>query len=253
MATRHYALIGARLGHSLSKQLFDSQHFADADYRLCEMPSLEGLREWIEREGILGFNVTNPYKRAIIPQLDGLSPEAVAVGAVNCVKVRHGHLLGHNTDATAFRQTLEETLTHWHLGTLTQSLILGTGGAACAVGRALDQMGIVHLCASRTPDRHPGTIGYGQLAAYLGTAEGPVLIVNATPVGTWPDVDESPLDLTHLLQHTHIHQLMLYDLIYNPSPTLLMRQAAERGAKVVDGMAMLRRQAELSWEIFFVE
>ncbi len=252
---KHFALIGQRLGHSHSKRLFDAQGFAGADYRLCEMASLEGLREWIESEGIDGFNVTNPYKRAVIPLLDGVSPEAAAVGAVNCVKVRRTtaglHLLGHNTDAPAFRQTLADFLALHGQPHIGACCILGTGGAANAVGHALDQMGIAHLCTSRTPLQHPGTIGYGQIAAFLGSADGTALLINTTPVGTWPDTDASPLPSGTLC--TLPHAMMVYDLIYNPSPTLLMRQATEQGAKVTDGMSMLRLQAELSWQIFFAE
>ena len=106
---KHFALIGRTLTHSLSKEYFDAQHFADADYTLCPMPSLDGLRRWVEEKGICGFNVTVPYKQAVIPFLDALSPEAEAIGAVNCVVVDDGRLIGHNTDAPAFLQTIQNS------------------------------------------------------------------------------------------------------------------------------------------------
>ena len=242
---KHYALIGRILTHSYSKQLFDAQHFADTDYRLCSMPSVEGLREWVRHEHIDGFNVTNPYKQAVIPLLDTLSPEARAIGAVNCVCVEGGLLTGHNTDAPAFRQTLEILLNTKHL-TLNAAFVLGTGGAAHAVAHALVQLGIPYTFVSRNPEKHPNAIGYDQLSASLSPRS--TLLVNATPVGTYPNVNHSPLDLSTLQPLPS--NFYLYDLVYNPSPTLLMRQAAAAGATTCDGLAMLHRQAELSWQLW---
>ena len=242
---RHYALIGYTLTHSYSKQLFDAQHFTDADYRLCPMPSLEDLREWVRREHIDGLNVTNPYKQAIVPLLDDLSPEARAIGAVNCVCVRDGLLIGYNTDAPAFRQTLETIITTKCL-TLNTAYILGTGGAAHAVAYALSQLGIPYTLVSRTPEKHTHAIGYEKLLTInfkLST-----LIVNATPVGTYPDVDTTPIQLSTF--NSQLSTFLVYDLVYNPSPTLLMRQAAAKGATTIDGMAMLCRQAELCWNLW---
>ncbi|MBP5527847.1 MAG: shikimate dehydrogenase [Bacteroidales bacterium] len=235
---RHYALIGYPLTHSLSKELFDRQHFADADYRLCPMPSLENLREWVAREHIDGFNVTSPHKQTLLPLLDDLSPEACAIGAVNCVRVEEGRLIGHNTDAPAFRDTLVRTKN------FRQALILGTGGAARAVAYALDQLGIPYLFVSRTPEKHPDAIGYEKLSTFnfqLST-----LIVNATPVGTYPDINRSPLASDHWPPTIGL----VYDLVYNPSPSLLLQQASAADAAIQDGLAMLHRQAELSWEIW---
>ncbi|MBQ8704331.1 MAG: shikimate dehydrogenase [Bacteroidales bacterium] len=241
---KHYALIGRTLTHSHSKRLFDAQGFSDADYRLHPMPSLERLREWVAAEGIDGFNVTNPYKQAVIPLLDEMSPEARAIGAVNCVSVDGGRLTGYNTDAPAFRDTLSSFLSP--LSTLHAAYILGTGGAAHAVAYALTQMGIPYTFVSRTPRKHPDAIGYPQLSSLLSPL--PTLLVNATPVGTYPDIDASPLPSNFQLSTFNFQ--FLYDLVYNPSPTLLLRQAAAAGAATCDGTAMLRRQAELSWDIW---
>lgn len=240
---RHYALIGRSLAHSYSKRLFDAEGFPDADYRLHSMPSLDGMREWVRRDGIDGFNITNPYKQAVMALLDGVSPEARAIGAVNCVCVEDGRLTGHNTDAPAFRHTLESLLDTSHLSPDT-ACILGTGGAAHAVAYALGQMGIPCTFVSRSPELHPGAIGYSQLQTL--NFQPSTLIVNATPVGTYPDADRSPLGPQFPMHKTPI----VYDLVYNPSPTLLMRQAAAAGATTCDGLAMLRRQAELSWTLW---
>ena len=266
---KRYALIGKRLGHSWSQQwfeaLFQQLGLKDHSYTLCEMPTLEGLRRWVETEHIDGFNVTIPYKQAILPLLDALSPEAEAIGAVNCVVVRDGQLTGHNTDAAAFRQTLKEcgvrsaelgvyqnsefitqnsSLNTHHSTLNTQhstlnTLILGTGGAAQAVAYALKELGIDYLHVSRNPTG--AAIGYAEAAARRHEFG---ILVNTTPVGMWPDVEATPWPYS--LEGFRL----VYDLIYNPSPTLLMRQARERGVTAVDGLAMLHRQAELSWQLW---
>ena len=254
---KHYALIGNPLGHSWSQRLFEEAVPHDmADYQLCEMTSLDGLRQWVSDNDISGFNVTLPYKEAILPYLDTLTSEAKEIGAVNCVKVMDGKLIGYNTDAPAFRHTLEDTLSTLHspLSTLHSAFILGTGGAARAVAYALSQIGINYTFVSRHPELHPNSIGYNQIIQTIKQSSNQaILLVNATPVGTWPNVDATPLDFTLAFTNSHIHTLILYDLIYNPSPTLLMRQAAAKGAKVVDGLAMLRLQAKLSRDIFFAD
>ncbi len=238
---KHYALIGRRLSHSFSKSLFDSQRFADADYRLCPMPSLEGLRQWVREGHIDGFNVTNPYKQTILPWLDRLSPEARSIGAVNCVVVEEGRLTGYNTDASAFRQSLEAL----HCPQ-SAALILGTGGAAHAVAYALEQLAIPCRFVSRHPERHPNAIGYDSLSDSEDARYS--LIVNATPVGTYPDVDASPLPAD--FQFSRFDVQLVYDLVYNPSPSLLLRQAAAQGIKTKDGSEMLRLQAVLSWQLW---
>ncbi|MGX8713612.1 MAG: shikimate dehydrogenase family protein [bacterium] len=250
---KRYGLIGKQLGHSWSQQwfedLFAKEGLTNHSYRLFELPTLEGLRQWVQKENLLGFNVTVPYKQAILPQLDTLDPEAEAIGAVNCVTVEQGRLIGHNTDAPAFQQSLlriknEEFKTK----NFSQAFILGTGGAAQAVAYALRQLDIPCRFVSRHPDQHPNSIGYGQLSSFHFPLSTFHLIINATPVGMYPDIDQSPLDLASHFSFLTSH--FVYDLIYNPSPTLLMRQAARHGAHVKDGLEMLYLQAQLSWELF---
>ena len=278
---KHFALIGRSLTHSYSKEYFDAQHFTDADYNLCALSSLNGLRRWVEEKGICGFNVTVPYKQAVIPFLDALNPEAEAIGAVNCVVVDDGRLIGHNTDAPAFRRTLETLLNTKHL-TPASAFILGTGGAARAVAYALGQLGIPHTFVSRTPGQHPGAVGYSDLPALITR---PSIIVNATPVGMYPDIDSTPLaafsgqlsvgsgqfsvgsslsgsspklgegdpSAARVEECVSPFPVLVYDLVYNPSPTLLMRHAAALGAQTKDGLEMLHLQAELSWHLWHLK
>lgn len=236
---KHFALIGKSLTHSYSKSIFDLQHFQDADYNLFSMPSLDGLRQWVLDNQISGFNVTNPYKQAILPLLDDLAPEARQIGAVNCVVARDGRLTGHNTDAPAFLQTLSP------LPAPRQAFILGTGGAARAVAWALGQRAIPYTFVSRNPNGG-NVIGYAQLYGFQFPSS--TLIVNATPIGMYPDEGHSPLDLKAF--HSPLGGLFFYDLIYNPSPSLLLRQAAALGAETKDGLEMLHLQAAFSWHLW---
>lgn len=234
---KHFALIGKKLGHSWSQQwfneLFAKLGLEDYHYELHEMVSLDGMRQWVNERNISGFNVTIPYKQAIMPLLDAMTSEAEAIGAVNCVCVNDGRLIGHNTDAPAFRDTLSTF--HFPISTL----ILGTGGAARAVGYALGNLGIEHVYVSRTPK--DGSISYYDAAALPPRFN---MLVNATPVGMWPNVDACPWT-ADLRRFKYV-----YDLIYNPSPTLLMQRATACGATVTDGLSMLHRQAALSWQLW---
>ena len=227
------------VGHSLSKQYFEQQGFVAADYRLQPMPTLEGLRAWVRREAIAGFNVTAPHKEAIVPLLDALSDEAAAIGAVNCVLVEAGRLTGHNTDAHAFAATLP-CGQQWDV-----AAVLGSGGASRAVCHALRSLQVPLLVASRTPAMHPGTVAYDEVRQALQHAARP-LLVNATPVGTTPDTSGCPWPWVDELHAG----CTVYDLVYNPRQTTLLRLAAACGAQTQNGLAMLHRQAELSWRLW---
>lgn len=239
-------LIGTPLGHSYSQRWFERmfrrERIGDATYRLYPMASVEGIREWVSAEAMDGFNVTIPYKEEIIHYLDDMDPTARAIGAVNCVKVEQGRLTGYNTDAQAFLETLKPHLMPWH----DHALILGSGGAAKAVQYALDQLGIEATMVSREPQktkRLTRVVSYAEAAELMATHR---LLVNATPVGMYPHADNSPWAYPEGWTPQHL----CYDLVYNPLPTLLMRQAAEMGARTLGGLRMLCRQAELSWKIF---
>lgn len=240
---KHYGLIGNPLTHSWSQRWFEAMFqrcgITDAQYRLYPLPTVAHLPQWVERQGLMGFNVTLPHKQAVIPQLHALDAEAEAIGAVNCVQVSHRRLVGHNTDAPAFRATLLPLLRPHH----TAALILGTGGAARAVAHALRQLGIDHHFVSRQPALHPAALSYAHAARLVGSH---LLIVNATPVGMHPHTHLTPWPFAHLLTPAHL----CYDLVYNPSPTLFLRQAAAAGARTLGGEPMLQCQAQLSWQIW---
>ena len=237
---KHYALIGRTLVHSHSKELFDAQHFADADYSLCPLPSLDGLRQWVKDNNIAGFNVTNPYKVDILTLLDSVSPAAETIGAVNCVCVADdGTLQGHNTDSEAFRHTLAGHDLH----EVDAAIVLGTGGASRAVTYALQQEGLQPITVSRNPQQHHGAIAYAEASRIMASAKHP-LLVNATPVGTYPNIDDTPWPWSLPAS------ALVYDLTYNPSPTRLLREAQQSGATTVDGSTMLRLQAHLSWMLW---
>lgn len=234
-------LIGNKLGHSWSQQWFEAmfrrEGICGASYSLFELPSLNDIRLWAAEKKLDGFNVTIPYKQDIIPFLDELDPTVSAIGAANCIEIRQERLIGHNTDAPAFLQTLQPILRPCH----SQALVLGSGGASKAVSFALHQLGISHIVVSRHPENGNNTIGYDQAA---NLANSHLLIINTTPVGMWPNTEATPWPHPHLLTPQHL----CYDLIYNPKETRFLIEARQQGSATQNGLAMLHRQAELSWE-----
>lgn len=240
---KKYGLIGRKLSHSWSARwfadMFEREGIADAEYRLYEMEDVDGVRQWAQQCGINGFNVTIPFKEQIIDRLDSLDPEAGAIQAVNCVECNNGQLVGHNTDTHAFARTLVPLLQPWH----TRALVLGSGGAAKAVVYALQRLGLEALVVSRQAGRQPFAVSYDRArelaASYL-------IIVNCTPVGMAPLQQQSAWPWLRQLTSRHL----CYDLVYNPSPTAFLSEAARAGATTCDGRAMLYTQAELSWRIW---
>ena len=236
---KEYGLIGRPLGHSASAVYFTDKfgrEAIDAQYRLYELDDIsqvESLR------GVLsGFNVTIPYKKAILPYLASVSEEAAEVGAVNCVKIDPcGAMHGYNTDVVGIRTTLAP----FDLAG-KQALILGTGGAAAAVNYVLKGLGMCVISVSRVAKE--GAISYDKVTDEVIASTS--LIVNATPVGMYPHVDEAPDIPYSALTPRHI----LFDLIYNPQNTLFLRRGAERGATTVGGGEMFQAQAEASWQIW---
>lgn len=227
----NYALIGHNISHSLSPQLFLERFGAAGhSYRLLDMAQLCDLRQLVADNNLAGFNVTSPFKTAVISQLDFLDDTAREVGAVNCVRVEaDGTLSGFNTDAEAFRMTIESFPLSGR-----QALILGTGGAARAVAYALRQQGVQPLLVSRNPQE--GQLSYPQAATLAPKAS---LIVNATPSGC---------TLPFSIPNTQ--SIIFYDLNYSPAQTPFLQSVAHNGTKTIDGMQMLRNQAHLSWHLW---
>lgn len=237
---KHFGLIGRTLGHSFSQRYFTEkfrQEGIDAEYRNYEMPDASGVRPLIESvPDLVGLNVTIPYKRDVIPLLSSLSDEARAIGAVNVIRIRD--MRGFNTDVVGFRESLRPLLQPHH----TRALVLGTGGASLAVKHGLHQLGIETQSVSRTRTRD--TITYSDLDAEV--MKNHTIIVNCTPLGTFPNVDECPDIPYHMLTSRHL----LFDLVYNPAETLFLRRGRELGATVKNGYEMLVLQAEAAWRIW---
>ncbi|MEL6673404.1 MAG: shikimate dehydrogenase [Bacteroidota bacterium] len=243
---QQFGLIGKKLGHSFSKRYFNEK-FAreglDAHYELFELASIAELPALMqETPGLRGLNVTIPYKKEVPPFLDELSPEAAAVGAVNTILLtQSGKKVGYNTDIFGFQESLEDFLQEERPD---KAIILGTGGAAQAVKYVLDQLGISEqLSISRNPQQ-PGEASYEALKQE--SVEAYPLIINTTPLGMYPQVEQAPDFPYDQLQPHH----RVVDLIYNPETTRFMELAASRGARTLNGMPMLIGQAEKAWEIW---
>lgn len=240
---RVFGLIGKTLRHSFSKVYF-TQKFAqlgltDCRYENFEIPSIDDFKALLDSQPELeGLNITIPYKEAVLPFLDVPAAVVKEVGACNCIKIIGGKLYGFNTDVVGFRQSLQKVLLPHH----TKALVLGTGGAAKAVHHALKELGITSTPVSRST----GTKGltYEEVSKYV--MEHHQLIINTTPVGMYPNIDEAPGLPYEFLTPRHL----LYDLTYNPSKTLFLQKGEERGARIYNGQEMLELQAEESWRIW---
>jgi shikimate dehydrogenase len=240
-----YGLIGYPLTHSFSgkyfAEKFENEKLSDHRYDLFPLKTLVEFPDLIaSHKDLCGLNVTIPYKEQIIPYLDSLSETAARIGAVNTISIRNGKLLGDNTDAYGFEQSLKNWLqsTALPLG----ALVLGTGGAAKAVQFALQNLAIPYLLVSRNQDKGDCTykdIDESMLAQYP-------LIINTTPLGTFPKTEEAPPIPYTILQKGN----KLYDLVYNPGKTLFLKRGSDRGCATLNGLNMLILQAERSWKIW---
>lgn len=243
---RRFGLIGRTLGHSFSARYFadkfQREGLADTHrYDLFELPEIECVKELIATtEGLVGFNVTIPYKQQIIPYLDSLSTEARNIGAVNCVKIEpDGRLTGYNTDIDGIRLSLDKLLGGVEIDA---ALVLGTGGASQAVQYVLAERNIPYSIVSR--DSCKGNLTYNDLKVEITSSHH--LIINSSPVGMYPHVDQCPDIPYELLTADHY----LFDLVYNPERTLFAERAATMGAHTLCGLDMLYAQAESAWRIW---
>ncbi|MEQ8909728.1 MAG: shikimate dehydrogenase [Vicingaceae bacterium] len=243
---RVYGLIGNPLSHSFSKKYFTDKFIKDAiqdsTYQLFELDQIDELINLIKVESNLkGLNVTIPFKQSVIPLLDEIDHTAKTIGAINTIKVtEEKKLIGYNTDAIGFRESLRPFLAKEH----QRALILGTGGAAKAVAFVLKQIGIPFYFVSRSEKPSLQTIHYNDLDHKA--IETFRLIINCTPVGMYPNTDKTPPLLLDGVGSQHL----IYDLIYNPEETKLLAQAKAKGALAVNGLSMLRLQAETAWKIW---
>lgn len=230
-----YGLIGEKLGHSYSKLIHEQ--LADYTYDLIPL-SKEAFPTFMEARDFTAINVTIPYKQAVLPYLDELSEAARTIGAVNCIVNRNHTLTGYNTDYSGFLYTLK----HNQINVSGKKvLVLGNGGAAKAIMAALASLNPKELITVKYKEE-PGTITYAEAARFHTDAS---LIVNTSPVGMYPDVDASPMDIT---PYTSLQAVV--DIIYNPATTRLLMQANERGITAVNGLEMLVAQAKYAVELF---
>jgi len=240
---KRYGLIGHPLKHSYSRDFFTGKfeyEGLDCRYQNFDLKTIEELHEVLERyPDLCGFNVTIPYKEAIIPLLDEIDTVAKEVGAVNVVKITDGKLKGYNTDVYGFTLLLERALKGREIG---HALVLGTGGASKAVRYVLKQKGIPFATVSRNAEKGDHT--YDTLTDDILRQSH--LIINATPLGMFPQIDNFPDLHYQALSKNHI----LIDLIYNPKETAFMELGKTWGAKVYNGMQMFEEQAKQTWEIF---
>lgn len=242
-----YGLIGYPLKHSFSQRFFfekfTTEHI-DATYLNFEIPSISEITPIIrDNPELLGLNVTIPYKEQVIPYLDKISPDASAIGAINVIKiVREGantSLIGYNTDVIGFQDSILPLI---RKGIHKKALILGTGGASKAVQKGLENLGIESIFVSRSTK--PEQLTYQDLTPEI--IEEYKIIINSTPLGTFPDIDNAPDIPYGFLSTEHL----LYDLVYNPEVTKFLQLGKERGATIKNGYEMLERQAIAAWKIW---
>ncbi|MFI3278902.1 MAG: shikimate dehydrogenase [Rikenellaceae bacterium] len=241
---RKYGLIGKTLKHSFSAnyfaEKFEREGIKDCSYSLFELEKIEDVLSLLKREpDLCGFNITIPYKQQIFPYLDEIDVEAERIGAVNCVKIENGKLKGYNTDIFGLRSSMAKLLDG---AFINRALVLGTGGASSAVQYMLGEMGIEFELVSRDPMK--SAITYSTISAEDITRA--QLIINTTPLGTFPDVESAPQLPYAFVSPSHF----LFDLVYNPPLTQFLSYGEQRGARTLNGETMLLAQAEESWRIW---
>ncbi len=246
---RLYGLIGKSLSHSFSPAYFKSkflkENIQDCDYRAFELKSISEFPEFIKELNTLkGLNVTIPYKEEIIPYLNELSAEAMAIGAVNTIKIIQSanktELIGFNTDLMGFSSSILAHLKPEH----HSALIIGTGGSAKMVAYFFRKAGIDYRFVSTSKNSDREMIHFADLS--FDVVRKSKIIVNCSPVGMYPNLDKAPEIPYDAITPIHL----LYDLIYNPTETKFLYEGKIRHATIKNGMEMLQIQAEASWKIW---
>ncbi len=248
---RQFGLIGYPLSHSFSQKFFTEkflkENIVNAQYTNFPIPSIESFAAlWEENPNLEGLNVTIPYKKEVIPFLQHSSAVVQEIHACNCIRKFNNELYGYNTDVIGFEKSLLPFLQPHH----THALILGTGGASAAVQWVLQKLNIQYQVVSRRGNTFEensemkASLSYDQLSASV--IESHTLIINTSPLGMFPKVNEAPPIAYDAISAKH----HLYDLVYNPTETLFMKNGLTKGATVQNGLDMLHIQAEESWAIW---
>lgn len=241
-------LIGKSLSHSFSKSYFERKFITENklgyQYINFDLNSLCDLIDIIKQNQLVGINVTTPYKEAIIPFLNKIDDTALKIGAVNCVKIKWNNnlpfLIGYNTDYYGFSQSIKPFLEPIH----QRALILGTGGASKAVSFALKNIGIDVYFVSKKDKVSGNIFNYEDLNEFVMRSF--KLIVNCTPLGMYPNTDYCPNIPFQFLDNQHL----LFDLIYNPEETVFLKKGKEKSVVTVNGLNMLKLQADKAWDIW---
>jgi len=238
---RKFGLIGKTLKHSFSKNYFankfENEQVDNAIYDLFELNEIELFKDLLKQETFSGLNVTIPYKKTIIPFLDELDSEAEEIQAVNTIKFVNGQMIGYNTDVLGFMKSIKKFIGRKKVST---ALILGSGGASNAIQYCLNKLDISCQVVSRTT----GDLTYNQVDKDVIRHHR--LIVNCTPLGTFPNIDSAPD-----LPYKHLNRKhLLFDLVYNPEKTLFLKHGAQNRCSIMNGYDMLVEQAEASWRIW---
>jgi shikimate dehydrogenase len=243
-----YGLIGKDISYSFSRDYFTKKflelNLKEYSYRNFDIPEIEEFPFLLyqKEDDYQGLNVTIPYKESIMKYLSQIDEVAEKIGAVNTIKITEDNeFIGYNTDVYGFEKSLTPLLNSHH----QKALILGTGGASKAIAYVLEKLNIEYKFVSRTPEA--GQFSYGSLNETILNEF--YLIINSTPLGTFPDIELSPdIPYNHL---TKKH--LLYDLIYNPEETTFLKLGKNQGSIIKNGSEMLKFQAEKSWEIWNAE
>ena len=239
---KNFGLLGKNIDYSFSRGYFKNKfetNKLECSYNNFDLETIEDFEELKNTTQLSGLNVTIPYKQEVIPYLDAIDSEAQEIGAVNTIKIKNGKLTGYNTDHFGFENSLKPHLKPHH----KNALILGTGGASKAVAFALKKLGIPFEYVSRS--QSPAVKYTYELLSKKGIGEYQI-IINCTPLGTFPDVTKCPQIPYDQITSNHL----LFDLIYNPEETLFLEQGNKKNATTLNGLEMLSLQAEKSWEIW---
>lgn len=234
-----FGLIGRNISYSFSKKYFEQKFqkllLNNYSYEIFDSENLDNIQKLLKTDGLIGLNVTIPFKEKIIPFLDELSDEAKEIGAINCISIKNGKTKGYNTDAFGFEKTL---LLHKKEHQKT-AIILGNGGAAKAVQFILRKNNIPYITVSRTTEINYENLNIEQVKDHL-------IIIQCTPVGTFPNVEDCLKFPFEGITENHL----IIDLIYNPEYSKFIKNCAKKGAKTANGLYMLEQQAEKAWEIW---
>ncbi|MDC1180271.1 shikimate dehydrogenase [Flavobacteriaceae bacterium] len=236
-----YGLIGKNINYSFSKNFFNNKfenEKINAVYINFDIKKIEEFKTIVTENNISGLNITIPYKESIINQLDYVDPTAKEIGAVNTIKFHNNILSGYNTDYLGFYTSIKNIV-----NSNTKALILGTGGASKAIAYTLKILKIKYLFVSRSK-KNKNYINYNEISKEIINKHN--LIINCTPLGTFPEINQIPQIPISLITNRHI----VYDLIYNPSKSLLLKKSEENGATIINGYQMLENQAMESWKIW---